>query len=218
MTDYFWPHARAALRQIGLTERHAKARRVLRWLRAERKEQVSIEDVRRDALQQSLNAEDTGRLVEALVRAGWLRKAPTEKGGPGRRAHRWLVNPLLWAATDNSVADEVSDDQAQAAGIAEIPLAGSLRANFRNSRNFRNWLPQCLQRWGGDVDGVTLIHRVRDAGLRLEVAGNSLKITGPKEAEPLVRLLAKNKAQVLEALANNGLRELRELRKIAQRA
>ena len=26
--DYFWPHARAALRQIGLTERHAKARRV----------------------------------------------------------------------------------------------------------------------------------------------------------------------------------------------
>jgi hypothetical protein len=34
VVDYFWPHARAALRQIGLTERHAKARRVLRWLRA----------------------------------------------------------------------------------------------------------------------------------------------------------------------------------------
>ena len=62
--DYFWPHARTALRQIGLTEQHAKARRVLRSLRAERKEQVSIEDVRRDALQQSLNAEATGKLVE----------------------------------------------------------------------------------------------------------------------------------------------------------
>ena len=41
------------------------------------------------------------------------------------------------------------------------------------------------------------------------------KITGPKKAEPFVRLLAKHKAQVLEALANSGLRELRELRKIA---
>jgi Protein of unknown function (DUF3987) len=30
--DYFWPHARACLRQIGLTERHTNARRVLRWL------------------------------------------------------------------------------------------------------------------------------------------------------------------------------------------
>ena len=65
------------------------------------------------------------------------------------------------------------------------------------------------------VFGVTLIHRARDAGLRLEVAGNALKITGPKEAEPFVRLLAKRKAQVLEALTNSGLRELRELRKIA---
>ena len=65
------------------------------------------------------------------------------------------------------------------------------------------------------MDGVTLIHRARDAGLRLEVAGNALKITGPKEAEPFVRLLAKHKAQVLEALTNSGLRELRELRKIA---
>jgi hypothetical protein len=65
------------------------------------------------------------------------------------------------------------------------------------------------------MDGVTLIHRARDAGLRLEVSGNALKITGPKEAEPFVRLLANHKAQVLEALTNNGLRELRDLRKIA---
>ena len=65
------------------------------------------------------------------------------------------------------------------------------------------------------MDGVTLVHRARNAGLRLEVAGNALNITGPKEAEPFVRLLAKHKAQVLEALANSGLRELRELRKIA---
>jgi hypothetical protein len=65
------------------------------------------------------------------------------------------------------------------------------------------------------MDGLALIHRAQDAGLRLEVAGNTLKVTGPKQAEPLVRLLAEHKTQVLEALANSRLRELRELRKIA---
>jgi hypothetical protein len=128
-TEYFWPHARAALRQLGPTERHTNARRVLRWLRAERRDQVSVEDVRRHALQQSLNAEDTARLVETLVQAGWLRKAPIERRGPGRHAHRWLVNPLLSAAADNSggAADDVSEEQTRAAGIAqiaEIPPAG----------------------------------------------------------------------------------------------
>jgi hypothetical protein len=34
--DYFWPHSRAALRQIGLSEHHANARRVLRWDLCER--------------------------------------------------------------------------------------------------------------------------------------------------------------------------------------
>ena len=130
VTEYFWPHARAAIRQIGLTESHAKARKVLRWLRAERRDQVSIEDVRRDALQQSLNAEATEKLVEALVQAGWLRKAPIEKRGRGRHAHRWAVNPLLWTATDNSgvTADKASGEQtrpAEIAQIAEIPPANS---------------------------------------------------------------------------------------------
>ena len=130
VTEYFWPHARAAIRQIGLTESHAKARKVLRWLRAERRDQVSIEDVRRGALQQSLNAEATQKLVEALVQAGWLRKAPIEKRGRGRHAHRWAVNPLLWTATDTSgvTADRASGEQtrpAEFAQIAEIPPANS---------------------------------------------------------------------------------------------
>ena len=33
--DYFWTHRRAALWQIGISERHASARRVLRWARAQ---------------------------------------------------------------------------------------------------------------------------------------------------------------------------------------
>jgi hypothetical protein len=64
------------------------------------------------------------------------------------------------------------------------------------------------------VGVLALIHRAQDAGLRLEAAGNTLKITGPKEAEPIVRLLAQHKAQVLEVLDHGGLRKLRELRKI----
>ena len=38
--EYFWPHSRAALRQIGLTEKHTKARRVLCWIRTNRKAEV----------------------------------------------------------------------------------------------------------------------------------------------------------------------------------
>jgi hypothetical protein len=65
------------------------------------------------------------------------------------------------------------------------------------------------------MDGLSLLIRAQDAGLRLEAEGNALKITGPKHAEPLVRLLAEHKTRVLEALANDGLRKLRKLRKIA---
>ena len=56
------------------------------------------------------------------------------------------------------------------------------------------------------MDGLALLRRAQDAGLRLEVADTALKITGPKEAEPLVRLLAEHKAQVLEALTSGQRR------------
>src|SRR5262249_11092911 len=61
-----------ALRQIGLNERHANARRVLRWIRAHKKTEVSLKDVRRDALSQSLDADQTQALLDGLVKAGWL--------------------------------------------------------------------------------------------------------------------------------------------------
>ena len=51
------------------------------------------------------------------------------------------------------------------------------------------------------MDGLTLLRRAREAGLKIQPAGDMLKITGPKRAEPLVRLLAKHKADVLAALA-----------------
>ncbi len=95
--DYFYPHARAALRQIGLTDQHANARRVLRWARAERRSTLSPEEVRRDALAQHLDAQQTQKLIEGLARAGWIYETKTQKSGPGRRARRWRVNPALWS-------------------------------------------------------------------------------------------------------------------------
>jgi hypothetical protein len=79
--DYFWPHARSALRLIGLSEHHANARRVLRWLQANSRTEVSREDVRRTALTRSLDADATEELLARLVRAGWLRPTVIQTGG-----------------------------------------------------------------------------------------------------------------------------------------
>jgi hypothetical protein len=96
--DYFWPHSRAALRQIGLSDRHVNARRVLRWIQAQKKESVSRDDIRRDALSRSLDADDTQSLLEGLVRAGWLRQEihPTAT----RPKIRWNVNPKLFEGSN----------------------------------------------------------------------------------------------------------------------
>ena len=114
VVNYFWPHAQAALRQVGLTEQHAKARRVLRWLRAERgpEDEVSLQDIRRTALGQSLDAEATTKLIDSLVRAGWLRRAPTVKTD-GRPVYRWQINPLLWDAESAGSAESPSDKSEQ---------------------------------------------------------------------------------------------------------
>jgi hypothetical protein len=66
------------------------------------------------------------------------------------------------------------------------------------------------------MDGLTLLRRAQDAGLRLGIAGTAIKVTGPKKAEPLVRLLAEHKAQVLEALrlADGELQKMQETQEI----
>ena len=95
--QFFWPHARAAIRQIGLTDRHKHARRVLRWIQASREEEVSREDIRRDALSQALDAEQTQELIKALCASGWLREVTIRTGAKGKPARRWSVNPKLHA-------------------------------------------------------------------------------------------------------------------------
>jgi Protein of unknown function (DUF3987) len=109
--DYFWPHARAALRQIGLTERHVNARRVLRWIRARGKTEVSLEDIRRDALGQKLDAEQTINLLDGMTRSGWLRKREaksTPKGG--RPARRWEVTPHLFPAAETALTAQTPQE------------------------------------------------------------------------------------------------------------
>jgi hypothetical protein len=109
--DYFWPHAKACLRLIGLTERHTHAKRVLLWIRAKEKTEVSREDIRRDALGQRLDAAQTEDLLKGICTSGWLREEVTPPGPQGGKpVRRWLVNPKLH-----------KDPTAQTALTAETP-------------------------------------------------------------------------------------------------
>jgi hypothetical protein len=96
--DYFWPHARACLRQIGLTERHSDARKALRWIRAQRKTEVSLMDVRRHALNERLDEKQTEDVLAHLERGGWVRKHKKPSGpAGGKPVVRWDVNPILFS-------------------------------------------------------------------------------------------------------------------------
>ena len=92
--DYFWPHSRAALRQIGTNRNQSHARRALRWIKANPKDDISLMDVRRGALGQRLDAKQTGAVIESLVQAGWLKRHTNLTGG--RPSQRWWVNPALY--------------------------------------------------------------------------------------------------------------------------
>ncbi|WP_161850224.1 DUF3987 domain-containing protein [Bradyrhizobium sp. CCBAU 051011] len=93
---YLWPHGRAALRLVGLSDKHSHSRAVLRWLHASNKTTVSREEVRREALSRRLDAGEVQALLDLLVRAGWLREVTLKVSGPGRPPRRWEVNPRLF--------------------------------------------------------------------------------------------------------------------------
>jgi Protein of unknown function (DUF3987)/Bifunctional DNA primase/polymerase, N-terminal len=105
--EYFWPHSQAALRQIGLTEKHTNTRRVLCWIRTNQKTEISLLEIRREALGRRLDAEQTRTLLDGLVRAGWLKLVTTKTGG--RAIHRWQVNPLLFSGTPMPERSERSE-------------------------------------------------------------------------------------------------------------
>ena len=89
---YFRAHARAVFTQAGRADRDRNARRVVRWLQATDVEEVSREQVRREALAHSVDAEGADKVIARLVKGGVLRPMPVAKGR-GRPAKRWAVNP-----------------------------------------------------------------------------------------------------------------------------
>jgi hypothetical protein len=132
--EYFWPHSRAALRQIGLSERHANSRRVLRWTKAIGKTELSIKDIRRDALAGSLDADQTQSLVEALTTSGWLRPVAVKPSGPkgGKPVRRWQVNPLLWTAETAETAETSTHNlhpEVSALSAVSAVIATSLKSS-----------------------------------------------------------------------------------------
>ncbi|MFI5030415.1 MAG: DUF3987 domain-containing protein [Reyranellales bacterium] len=96
--DYFWPHAQSVFGQSALTIDQRRVRRVGQWLKRMRPQIVSREEVRREALTHSVDAETAERVIERLEEHGVLRMLESQTGpAGGRPRRRWQVNPELWA-------------------------------------------------------------------------------------------------------------------------
>src|SRR5206468_1826769 len=101
----------------------------LRWIRARRKTSISLEDVRRDALGQKLDAEQTATLLEALARSGWVRVfkiASTPRGG--RPPRRWHVNPLLMGPAAETAETAPTDPPEGVSAVSAVSARQSLFA------------------------------------------------------------------------------------------
>lgn len=91
--DYFRPHATAAFNRAGPTDLERHARRVLRWLRAGNRTEVSGEEVRCGGLGRTVNAGQTAEALDRLEAAGVVRRVRSATLRKGRPAERWEVNP-----------------------------------------------------------------------------------------------------------------------------
>jgi len=105
---YYRPHARAVFDRAGPSDRDRKVRQVIGWIRAHEATEISREDVRRDALRQTVNAAGADDVIDALEDAGVLREVDDEEDYPrrGRPARRWQVNPALLAGTAAQIAEK----------------------------------------------------------------------------------------------------------------
>ncbi len=95
-SGYYLPHALAVFDRSGGRPGDRAARRVVRWLKRVRAPEVSREEVRREALCQSVDADGAEEVLARLEAAGFLRPLAaggSAKGGPRRR--RWEVNPQI---------------------------------------------------------------------------------------------------------------------------
>ena len=103
--SYFRPHARAVFDHGAPMTQDHQARRVIRWIQTRGAMEVSREEVRREALGQSVNADGAQQVIFRLERAGLLRALSYEPAGPGRPARRWQVNPMLLGKQGAEIAE-----------------------------------------------------------------------------------------------------------------
>lgn len=98
--DYFRPQAQAVFGQASSTLAERRVQRVGRWLRRTRSPTVSREEVRREALCQTVDADTAECIIEQLEAQGVLRMLePQANRGGGPRRRRWQVNPGLWSSS-----------------------------------------------------------------------------------------------------------------------
>jgi hypothetical protein len=95
-SDYFRPHARALLHHATPGKRERQMRQVVRWLRQQGLSDVSREDVRREALQRTVDASEAEQVLYRLRDAGVVQRIDYDlPSRGGRPPNRWWVNPAL---------------------------------------------------------------------------------------------------------------------------
>lgn len=94
--DYFRLHAAFVFERGGPDDLLRQARRVVHWLKVNRRGELSREDVRCQALHRAVNAGRAESVLARLYAGNVVRPVrPTEPRPPGRPAERWQVNPAL---------------------------------------------------------------------------------------------------------------------------
>jgi hypothetical protein len=95
---------------------------------------VSVERVRKEALGQTFDAEQTTRLLDRLEQARWLKKKTTRT--KGRSRHRWEINKKLFADAESVGSAESgfagnggSPASAAASATSELSAVSTLRAS-----------------------------------------------------------------------------------------
>ena len=96
--DYFRPHAIAVFNRAGQSDRDRLARRLIRWMRQTRAAEISVQNVRREALGHAVNEEGATEIIGRLIKGNVLQAKPPAVTG-GRPLIRWLVNPALNGTT-----------------------------------------------------------------------------------------------------------------------
>jgi len=118
-SEYYLPHALAVFDRAGARAGDQAARKVVRWLKRVRAPEISREDVRREALCQSVDADGAEEVLARLEAGGFLRPVPvTEPTRRGPRRRRWEVNPLLWPAIGAISATRLPPPGRSATGVA----------------------------------------------------------------------------------------------------